>query len=85
MKKTRRGINKMKVEEEILKIAKDITKNDDIYLDQNMKDVGFDSLTFIKFVVQIEEICNIEFDDDMLMMDKFSTIASIVDYVNEKI
>jgi len=75
----------MKVAEDILKVIKEIIKNDDIYLDQNIKEVGFDSLTFVKFVVQIEELYDIEFDDDMLMMDKFLTIASIVEYVDGKI
>lgn len=73
------------MDEEIIKVIKEITKNDEITLNQNVKDVGFDSITFVKIAVKIEEVYDIEFDDDMLIPDKFSTITSIVEYVVEKI
>lgn len=75
----------MKVVEDILKVIKEIIENDDINLNQSLKEIGCNSITFVKLVVQIEEIYNIEFDDDVLMVDKFSSVDSLVKYIVQKI
>ncbi len=47
----------------------------------NLAKDGIDSLTFIKFVVLLEEEKNIEFDDDKLSLECFEDIKSLIDYI----
>jgi acyl carrier protein len=44
-----------------------------------------DSVTFIRFVVELENVYDFEFDDDMLVMESFLTVVSVVEYVKNKI
>jgi acyl-CoA synthetase (AMP-forming)/AMP-acid ligase II/acyl carrier protein len=55
---------------------------DIIPIDLNIIDI--DSITFIKAVVALEGEFDFEFDDEMLLISKFPTIKSIVDYVESK-
>ena len=51
----------------------------------NFIDVGLDSITFIKIVVALEGEFGFEFDDDMLLITKFPTVQSMVEYVESKV
>ena len=53
-------------------------------LSMDLKNLNIDSLTFISFVVELEDVFGIEFDADKLTIDYFSTLQSIADYVKEK-
>ncbi len=53
----------------------------DISLEMDFKSIGLDSITFIKIVVKLEGEFDFEFDDDMLLITKFPTVKSIVEYV----
>lgn len=46
-------------------------------------DIGVDSITFIKVIVALESEFDIEFDVEKLMITAFSTIKSMVEYVEE--
>lgn len=50
--------------------------------DSNFSEV--DSITFIKIVVALETEFNFEFDDEMLLITKFPTVKSIVEYIELK-
>lgn len=43
---------------------------------------NIDSLTFIEFVVMIEEEKEIEFEDDKLSLSNFENIQELIDYIN---
>lgn len=46
-----------------------------------LKDVGLNSLSFIKIVVEIENRFDISFSEEKLILDRFSNFRSLFDYV----
>ncbi len=70
---------------EILKNNTDITISvEEIDANANLDEYGINSISFIKFIVAIENKFEIEFDDEKLDFKKLSTIKSLVDYITEK-
>lgn len=59
--------------------------SDNVSLDMNFNSIGLDSITFIKTVVELEHEFDFEFEDDMLLITKFSTVKSMIEYVESKI
>ena len=57
---------------------------DNVSLDMDFNSIGLDSITFIKTVVALEREFNFEFDDEMLLITKFPTVKSMVEYVESK-
>ncbi|HEQ9906765.1 TPA: acyl carrier protein [Streptococcus pyogenes] len=45
---------------------------------KNLQDMGLDSMQFISLIVSLEEKYNFEFEDDMLVFSKMSSVNSIV-------
>lgn len=54
-------------------------------LESDFSSIGLDSVTFITIVVALEEKFNIEFDDEMLLITRFPTIKSFVEYIELKV
>ena len=54
-------------------------------LDSDLLSLNIDSITYIKIVVQIESIFSFEFDDENLIITKFSDVNSMIDYILHKI
>lgn len=52
-------------------------------LDEELISLGFDSLKTIHFLVSIEESFNIEFLDEDLLVENFSTIQKIIDTLSK--
>ena len=52
--------------------------------DIDLKNIGINSITFIKIVVSIETEFGIEFEDEDLDYNKFPNIKSLVNYVEDK-
>ena len=50
-----------------------------------IKDFGFNSITLIQLVVNIEGEFNFEFDDAMLGFENLIIFKHLVDYVKEKV
>jgi len=70
------------MEENIINIIKKyLVKPSDIVQDDLL---DTDSITFIKIVVELEETFNIEFDDEMLLITKFPSVKSMIEYVELK-
>lgn len=59
--------------------------SEEIKLDSNTKidDLGMDSINYVGFLLEIEEKCEIEFEDECLANNYFKTVGDIVKYVNE--
>jgi acyl carrier protein len=55
-----------------------------ISLESNISGGEMDSVTFIKIVVALEAEFDFEFDDEMLLITKFPTIKTMIDYVESK-
>lgn len=45
-------------------------------------DLGYDSIRFIELIVDIENKFQIELDDELLIMNNFSTISKIIDNIS---
>lgn len=48
-------------------------------------DLGFDSMSLIELVVEIESKFNIEIDDEFLVLDNLSSYRKLVDYIKSKV
>ena len=47
--------------------------------------IDVDSITFITIIVELEKEFDFEFDDEMLLITKFPTVKSMVEYVESKV
>ena len=57
--------------------------NEKISSDKTLREIGINSVQFISIIVKSEMEFDIEFDDDLLNSDRFSSIESIVDYIEQ--
>lgn len=57
----------------------------EISLDTDLSSVGFSSTSFIRLVIALEAEFNFEFDGDKMFFTAFSTVKSMVEYVESKI
>lgn len=69
--------------EMIKKYQEGITPDMEITPECRLVDLGVNSLTFIKLIVEVEKEYNIEFNEGDLYFDKSSTIKDFSDYVRE--
>ena len=56
----------------------------EISLDMDFNSIGLDSITFIKIIVALETEFGFEFEDEMLLITKFPTVKTMVEYVESK-
>ncbi|MED3575519.1 phosphopantetheine-binding protein [Cytobacillus praedii] len=65
--------------EEILHLLSNIVELPQVMkADIDLRTYGLDSLKTMRLLVEIENVFNIEFDDDDLNMEEFSTLERIV-------
>ncbi|MCI8610500.1 MAG: acyl carrier protein [Dorea sp.] len=57
----------------------------ELSLDMDFANIGLDSLTFIKLVINLESEFDFEFDDEMLLITVFPKLETMVEYVESKI
>ena len=50
-------------------------------LETKIADLPLDSLTYVKFIANLEEALQITFDISVLTLDYFSTVQSVVEYI----
>lgn len=67
-----------KLKEQIRKIVQQYLENDDVKMDIDLFEQGIDSIIFIKILVAIEALYDIEFPDENLVVDNMNTIHKIV-------
>ncbi|MFB7304401.1 phosphopantetheine-binding protein [Heyndrickxia sporothermodurans] len=79
------NINVMDVLLEIIK--KYYKQSSDIEINKNtkIKTLKFDSISFIRIIVEIEERLNIQFDDDFLLIEKYEILGDLEKYVLQKL
>lgn len=58
---------------------------DNLSIDTDFSSIGLDSITFIKTIVGLECEFDFEFDDEMLLITKFPTIRTMIEYVESKV
>lgn len=69
---------------EIIRNACALEENN-ITLETMLQDISLDSLSFIEFLVRIEETFNIEFEAEELDMSGWETVGDILKEVERKI
>lgn len=77
----------MKHEKKALDVINDILKDKDVQINQidiDLSSLNIDSITFIRIVVALEGEFDFEFDDEMLLITKFPTIKTMIEYVESK-
>ena len=81
-------MNKEEIENKICEILKKHCRYnaDNIAVDKDLREnYGVDSIILVELLVEIEADLGVTFDSEMLSYEYFSTVASLVDYVYEKI
>ena len=55
-------------------------KEDNIIKDSSIliEDLGYDSIQFIQLIIDLEKEFNIEFNDEMILMESLSTIEKLI-------
>ncbi len=79
---------KMERKEILLRIEKCVNDikpigdiNEEDYIDS--RNIGFTSLQFLTFIVQVEEEFSIEFEDEELSFERYQNISDFVDTVEK--
>lgn len=77
----------MSIEERFLKVLKRTMEAGEkgINADTDLSTLGFNSISYIKLVVAVEEEFNIEFNDEYLDISKFDSINSVISYIESEI
>lgn len=57
----------------------------DITLDLEIVPLGINSLSFIQIIVELEDKCEVEFDDDSLDFYKYHTLEDVYNYTLSKL
>ncbi len=72
--------------EQILLMMEEIlqTDADNINAEQTFEELGINSIIFIRMVVQCETQFGIQFEDEMLLMQKFPNAAAFINYVQAR-
>ena len=58
---------------------------DNVSFETDFASIGLDSITFIKMIVALEGEFDFEFDDEMLLITKFPTVSSMIEYAELKV
>lgn len=61
------------------------SKIGDVTLETTLGGAGVDSITFVSLAIAFESEFGFEWDDEMLLMTKFDTVISMIEYVESKI
>ena len=68
---------------EIIKVNTECSN--EIFENLLLCDLEITSIDFVKIVIEIETEFNIEFEDEKLQFSEFSTIQSLIDYVEKRV
>ncbi len=76
------------MEEKVINIiyqALQVESDVEITANTQLSDLLFDSIDFVQMVVSLENEFNFEFDDEKLILDQFSSVESVIEYVKSKL
>lgn len=72
----------MEMSKLILKIIKDIKGDADVTMDENLRDMGINSIQFVQIIVNLETELQIEIPDEFLMYKNDMTVNTLVDIMH---
>ncbi|MDR3046757.1 MAG: phosphopantetheine-binding protein [Bacteroidales bacterium] len=76
------------IKKKIIEIINENINNSNIMLEQTNEDLsqlGMDSITFIHIVVALEEAFNIEMPDELLLVTEMNTVEKITNIISSAI
>lgn len=83
---THHSISKMEILNKIVSLLDtDFIEKEKITRDTSIKELGINSLTYIKFVISIENEFSIEFEDDYLDWHILKSFGDLINYVEKNI
>lgn len=71
--------------EKVIKIVDSNIKDVDVstvYVNEELTDLGMDSITFISIIVALEEEFECEFPDEKLLLSEMNTVQKIIDVLH---
>lgn len=78
----------MNTKEQIINVIANLTEDENIKLllrdNDDLEQLNIDSIKFVRLVVELESIFNIEFEDDFLDFTKFDTLTKLCQYVEKR-
>ena len=57
----------------------------DEQLDEDLSQLGMDSITFIRIIVELEEKFDIEIPDEKLLLTEMNTVSKMVDVISSEL
>ncbi len=72
-------------EEVIMKCLKSVLNDIEFSKEDNLLELGIDSMTFIRLVVEIEDEFDIEIEDEEIILENFESFSSIVQLVERNL
>lgn len=69
---------------EIIKENLGTQVSNEITLSTNLSKAGINSIASIKMIVALESEFDFEFEDEMILISKYPTIKSLIDYVESR-
>lgn len=59
-------------------------KEDELNCEADLREMGIDSISFIRIVIALENNLDFEFDDENLTVERFNTLQDLINYVVSK-
>lgn len=77
---------KRNIEKELIGIIEEILNKENNYvtLNHTFAELEIDSILFIRLVVQCETKLGIQFEDEMLLISKFTEVHSFAGYIQKR-
>lgn len=74
------------IELEVIKIMAEIrsVEHDLIKTDLSFDELELDSIQFVRLVIQCEKDLKINFEDEMLLQNKFSNVEEFIRYIKKR-
>ncbi|WP_250886672.1 phosphopantetheine-binding protein [Bacillus sp. SM2101] len=68
-----------------MKCLKSVLNDIEFSKEDNLLELGIDSMTFIRLVVEIEDEFDIEIEDEEIILENFESFSSIVQLVERNL
>jgi acyl carrier protein len=77
-------MDRKEILKKVIEVIKGVNESvEEVKETQTLKDIGFDDLDMIEFIMGLEEDLGVEIPDEDA--DKFTTVESVVNYLDAKI
>lgn len=74
----------MSIEEKVITLIKETSANETVHLSDSLEsDLGFDSLSLVMLIIDLEELFDIELDPDDMSADNLNSVQSVVNMIGK--